>query len=92
MVLLSLLKNHLIKRRLLNFVSRAVENYNLKKENKEYESKLFSSYDLIGDSKNIINIIDQIKKISITESRVFINGPSGSGKELIARKIHKNSI
>ena len=33
--------------RLLNFIKRAVENYNLKKENKEYESKLFSSYDLI---------------------------------------------
>jgi two-component system nitrogen regulation response regulator NtrX len=31
--------------RLLNFISRAVENYNLKKQNKEYESKLFSSYD-----------------------------------------------
>ena len=77
--------------RLLNFVSRAVENFNLKKQNKEYETKLFSSYDLIGDSKNILNIIDQIKKISLTESRVFINGPSGSGKELIARKIHKNS-
>ena len=77
--------------RLLNFVSRAVENYNLKKQNKEYESKLFSSYDLIGDSKNTINIIDQIKKISLTESRVFIYGPSGSGKELVARKIHKNS-
>ena len=78
--------------RLINFVSRAVENYNLKKQNKEYENKLFSSYDLIGSSKNITNIIDQIKKISITDSRVFINGPSGSGKELIARKIHKNSI
>jgi two-component system, NtrC family, nitrogen regulation response regulator NtrX len=77
--------------RLLNFVSRAVENYNLKKENKEYENKLFSSYDLIGDSKNISNILNQIKKISITETRVFINGPSGSGKELVARKIHKNS-
>tara|TARA_A100000164_G_scaffold78652_1_gene66382 strand:- start:1118 stop:2473 length:1356 start_codon:yes stop_codon:yes gene_type:complete len=77
--------------RLINFVARAVENYNLKKQNKEYESKLFSSYDLVGSSKNIINIIDQIKKISVTESRVFINGPSGSGKELIARKIHKNS-
>jgi len=77
--------------RLLNFVSRAVENYNLKKLNKEYENKLFSSYDLIGDSKNILNIYDQIKKISLTESRVFINGPSGSGKELVARKIHKNS-
>ena len=79
------------KARLLNFISRAVENLSLKTQNKEYENKLFSSYELIGDSKNIINIKDQIEKISITESRIFINGPSGSGKELIARKIHKNS-
>ena len=79
------------KTRLLNFISRAVENLSLKTQNKEYENKLFSSYDLIGDSKNIINIKDQIEKISVTESRIFINGPSGSGKELIARKIHKNS-
>ena len=77
--------------RLLNFISRAVENLNLKTQNKEYESKLFSSYELIGESKNILNIKDQIKKISLTESRILINGPSGSGKELIARKIHKNS-
>ncbi len=79
------------KTRLLNFISRAVENLSLKTQNKEYEDKLFSSYELIGDSKNIINIKDQIEKISVTESRIFINGPSGSGKELIARKIHKNS-
>jgi len=77
--------------RLLNFISRAVENLNLKTQNKEYESKLFSSYDLIGDSKNITNIREQIDKISLTESRVLIYGPSGSGKELIARKIHKKS-
>jgi len=77
--------------RLLNFIKRAVENFNLKTQNKEYESKLFSSYELIGNSKNILNINEQIKKISITESRVFIRGPSGSGKELIARKIHKSS-
>jgi two-component system nitrogen regulation response regulator NtrX len=79
------------QQRLLNFISRAVENYNLKTQNKEYENKLFSSFDLIGNSKNITNIKDQINKISITDSRVFINGSSGSGKELIARKIHKNS-
>ena len=77
--------------RLLNFIRRAVENLNLKNQNKEYENKLFSSYDLIGESKNISNIREQIEKISITESRIFINGPSGSGKELIARKIHKKS-
>ena len=77
--------------RLLNFIDRAVENLSLRSQNKEYENKLFSSYELIGDSKNISSIRDQIEKISLTESRVFINGPSGSGKELIARKIHKKS-
>ena len=77
--------------RLLNFVRRAVENLSLKSQNKEYENKLFYSYDLIGESKNIEIIKDQIEKISITESRVLINGPSGSGKELVARKIHKKS-
>ena len=77
--------------RLLNFIKRAVENLSLKSQNKEYENKLFYSYDLIGDSKNISNIREQIEKISITESRILINGPSGSGKELIARKIHKKS-
>ena len=77
--------------RLLNFIKRAVENLNLKTQNRDYENKLFSSYQLVGNSKNISTIRDQIKKISLTESRVLINGPSGSGKELIARKIHKNS-
>ena len=77
--------------RLLNFVNRAVENIKLKKENKEFENKLFYSYDLVGISDNIKNIKEQIKKISISESRIFINGPTGSGKELIARKIHKES-
>ena len=77
--------------RLLNFIRRAVENISLKSQNKEYETKLFYSYELIGNSKNISTIRDQIEKISVTESRVLINGPSGSGKELIARKIHKKS-
>jgi two-component system, NtrC family, nitrogen regulation response regulator NtrX len=77
--------------RLLNFISRAIENLNLKTQNKEYENKLFSSFDLIGNSKNITSIKDQIEKIALTESRITIFGPSGSGKELIARKIHKKS-
>ena len=78
--------------RLLNFIKRAVENLNLKTQNKDYENKLFSSYELVGNSKNISTIRDQIEKISITESRVLINGPSGSVKELIARKSIKIQI
>ena len=77
--------------RLMNFVNRAVENFKLKNKNKELESKLFHSYELIGSSPNIEKIKEQILKLSSTESRIFINGPTGTGKELIARKIHKLS-
>ena len=77
--------------RLINFVNRAIENINLKNKNREFEDKLFYSYEIIGNSTNIENIKDQINKISFSESRIFINGPTGSGKELIARKIHKQS-
>ena len=77
--------------RLLNFINRAVENINLKNKNKELENKLFHSFDLVGKSSNIEKIKDQISKCSSSESRIFINGPTGSGKELISRKIHKIS-
>ena len=77
--------------RLLNFINRAVENINLKNKNKELENKLFHSFDFIGKSANTEKIKDQISKCSSSESRIFINGPTGSGKELISRKIHKLS-
>ncbi len=76
------------KNRLTNFIKRAIENFNLKKENKSLNEKLFHSFDIIGKSKNILNIKDQINHLASSDSRVFITGPIGSGKELIARKIH----
>jgi len=78
--------------RLLNFVSRAIENNDLKKEKNILENKLFNSYDIIGQSQSITKVRDLIDKLSITESRVFISGPAGSGKELVARQIHKKSL
>ena len=77
--------------RLMNFVNRAVENFNLKNQNKELETKLFHSFELIGTSSNIIKIREQIEKLANSDSRVIIFGPTGSGKELVARKIHKLS-
>ncbi len=79
------------KERLLNFIRRAVENLNLKIQNENLENKLFHTFDLIGKSQNILSIKDQIEKVSSSESRVFISGPTGSGKELVARKIYKKS-
>ena len=75
--------------RLMNFVNRAVENFNLISENKKLQTQLFHSFELIGSSQNTEKIKDQINKLSTSESRIFITGPTGSGKELIARKIHK---
>ena len=79
------------KERLMNFVDRAVENYNLINENRSLKSKLFNSYDLIGRSNNIKSVKEQVNKLASSESRIFISGPTGCGKELIARKIHKKS-
>ena len=79
------------KDRLINFVNRAVENLKLRNENKNLQSRLFQSFELVGKSENIEVIKDQINKLSNTESRVLIYGPTGSGKELIARKIHNQS-
>ena len=79
------------KDRLLNFIKRAVENINLKNENSVLKNKLFHTFEIIGESENILSIKEQIEKISNSESRVFISGPTGSGKELVARNIYRNS-
>ncbi len=78
--------------KILNYVNRAIETFNLKAEKEFIENKLFHSFDLIGKSPSVIKIKKTIEKLSNSESRVLITGPTGSGKELVARKIHKNSI
>ena len=80
------------KDRLLNFTKRALETYDLQNKNKNLQKLFYDTYEIIGDSKEIKSIRDTIKKISSTDTRVLIFGPSGSGKELIARTIHKNSL
>jgi len=77
--------------RLLNFLNRAIENVELKKEKRALENKLFNSYDIIGKSQAIEKVKILINKLKNAESRIFISGPAGSGKELVARQIHKQS-
>ena len=77
--------------KILNYVKRALENASLKEEKDIIENKLFHSFELIGKSPSIIKVKKIIEKLSTSESRILISGPTGSGKELVARKIHKNS-
>ena len=77
--------------KLLNYVKRAIEVTNIKKEKNHFENKLFHSFDLIGKSFEILKIKKTIEKLAAAESRILITGQTGTGKELVARKIHKNS-
>tara|TARA_B100000963_G_scaffold349152_1_gene357807 strand:+ start:427 stop:1794 length:1368 start_codon:yes stop_codon:yes gene_type:complete len=79
------------KEKIVNYVNRGLEASLLKKEKDIIENKLFHSFDLVGESQDITKIKKIIEKLSTSESRVLISGPTGSGKELVARKIHKNS-
>jgi len=80
------------KEKILNYVNRALESSELKKEKDIMENKLFHSFELIGKSPSVMKIKKIIEKLSSSESRVLISGPTGTGKELVARKIHKNSL
>jgi two-component system, NtrC family, nitrogen regulation response regulator NtrX len=80
------------KEKILNYVSRALESSELKKEKDIIENKLFHSFELIGKSSSILKVKKFIDKLSLSESRVLITGPTGTGKELVARKIHKTSL
>ena len=77
--------------KLLNYVKRAIELTDIKKEKNNAESKLFHSFDLVGESGVILKIKKTIEKLAAVESRILITGQTGTGKELVARKIHKNS-
>ena len=77
--------------KLLNYVRRAEEIYRVKNEKANYENKLFYSFDLVGKSPEVIKIKKTIEKLGTAESRVLITGQTGTGKELVARKIHKSS-
>ena len=72
--------------RLMNFVNRAVENFNLKNQNKELETKLFHSFELIGNSSNILKIKEQIEKLSNSDSRVIYIRPNRIWKRISSKK------
>jgi DNA-binding NtrC family response regulator len=76
---------------LLTSVRSALKNKSSKKS-KINPKKTSSKYEIIGDSKEIVNVKKLIEKISPTNAKVLILGPNGSGKELVARQIHSNSL
>ena len=77
--------------KLLILVRNAVNQNELKKENKVLKSNLEEENIIIGESELLIRVLDTAKRVAATESRILITGENGTGKELVAKEIHKNS-
>ena len=77
--------------RLLHVAMRALETTALKREISELKQTSGIEYTLIGSSAEMNALRGQIDRLAPTNSRVMILGPSGSGKELVARAIHTKS-
>ena len=77
--------------KLLISVRNAVEQVKLLTENKEIKKSLGGDGEILGKSKAIQNILELIEKVAPLDTRVLITGENGTGKELVARAIHKKS-
>ena len=79
--------------RLLLTVNRAIQTAKLERENAELRNSGndLSELEIIGQSQAIKKVKAAIERLSLSSSRVLIEGAAGTGKELVARKIHNHS-
>ncbi len=80
---------------LLSTIERAVERKRLSIENKVLKSELarhIYAGNIIGESKPMLELLNVAAKVAPTDSPVLIQGASGTGKELVAIFVHKNSL
>jgi len=77
--------------RLLVTLRRALELRGLTRSMADLRSQVESRYEIVGNSYQIRQVLDRVEKVSPTEARVLITGENGTGKELVARAIHRLS-
>lgn len=77
--------------RMLITLRNALDKTELVSETKVLKRKVNKTYDMIGESDAIKQIKDMIERVAPSEARIFITGPNGTGKELVARWLHELS-
>ncbi len=77
--------------RLILIAERALETSKLKREVIDLKKRGGDTQELLGTSTAINQLRQTIERVSPTNSRIMIIGPSGSGKEIVARSIHAHS-
>ena len=78
--------------RLVLIVKRALEASTLKRENEELRQRSSDEAELVGNSSSLNQLRQMVDRIAPTNSRVLITGPSGCGKEVVARMLHARSL
>ena len=77
--------------RVLVLLRNAFTNRQLTEENARLRETIESRYEIVGRSYGIGALVDRIEKVASTPARVLITGENGTGKELVARAIHRGS-
>ncbi|MBN2485807.1 MAG: sigma-54-dependent Fis family transcriptional regulator [Bacteroidales bacterium] len=77
--------------RLLVTLKNALERTDLVQETKRLKKKISRKYEIVGDSEAILKVKDMIERVAPTDARVLITGANGTGKELVARRLHEKS-
>ena len=72
-------------------VNHALALVRLEEENRFLKQKVTSAYELIGQSKTILELKEMIRIVAPTNAWILIMGENGTGKELVARSIHYQS-
>ena len=77
--------------RILVTLRNALSHLALHEENTRLRETIESRYEIVGKSAAIRAVIENIEKVAGTPARVLITGENGTGKELVARAIHRQS-
>jgi len=77
--------------RLLITIRNAMDKSTLVTETKNLKKKVSKKFEIVGDSEAITKAVEMADRVASTDARVLITGANGTGKELVARRIHDHS-
>jgi two-component system, NtrC family, nitrogen regulation response regulator NtrX len=77
--------------RILLLLRNALQQRGLLEENARLRGEVESRHEIVGRSYGVRQVLERVEKVAPTDARVLITGENGTGKELVARAIHRLS-
>jgi len=77
--------------RILVMLRNALSHLDLQEENTRLKQSIDAPYEIVGKTPVMRALMEKIEKVAATPARVLITGENGTGKELVARALHRMS-